>query len=197
MKELINALEQNIAQTEISLSVGKVTQAKQDLAKAALKLQKLIEVSPNCSNTSELIEKFKATSVKHIFAYVYSLSDALNTAIAQKNFLQAKKLYNNILDELNFLTEEYSHAVKESQHRSSTFIDFPKNYKYLALYAQQSLEKYHSEFILETMCVNFSNALNFTETQEKFGMNRHRTFSHSMASVNQHAESNEFNPLFS
>ncbi|WED44234.1 hypothetical protein [Legionella cardiaca] len=194
MKNLILMLKDNIAQTRISLSKNQVNQAKQYLGSAAFNLKELLETHPQDEAVYTLTEEFKEITVKCTIAYVYTLSDDLDHAINQNNLAHAKSIYDTIKNEVDFLVAEYQAAVKNNEHQSTVFIDFPRDYNYLARYVQQSLEKYHSEIALQKVCTNFTNALNFTETQRQFGMgmNRYRQFYHSAPATEQ-AEATRFN----
>ncbi|CEG56219.1 hypothetical protein [Legionella fallonii] len=169
--KLIKDLYKDFTDIKISLDASNIKNAKDVLASAAEKLQELINHAEDPifveiyeKQLSNAIGVFIEISMKVSFAFVYSLIDAYDKAVSAKDTTQATTILRQVEHETTFMQQSYLDAQRDGRSQTAAFIDFEKDFSYLL----KNLEESKKNAVIEQMCTNFANAINFKETKQQF-----------------------------
>ncbi|KTD37682.1 hypothetical protein Lnau_0613 [Legionella nautarum] len=168
INELIKDLHNNLVGIPYLLNEGKFVEAEKELAVAAKNLQELMDYSlflPAYEEKAQsFLENFVELSMRMAFLSTDRLIGAYDEAVACNDTIKAANLLQQIKNKLTFMREAYADALKDGRGQTAAFIDFSTDFPRLLACLKKSEEK----AVVQHMCNNFENAMNFQYGQHQF-----------------------------
>ncbi len=96
------------------------------------------------------------------FVSAYNLIEAYENTLSANNADQAIKILQQLESKMAFMKQSYLDAQREGRSQTAAFIDFEKDFSYLI----ENLQEAKKRAVIQQMCSNFTQAMNFKETRQ-------------------------------